>query len=111
MIKITGLDNQQTIRNVTKRNWYYPLAMVLIILFAGYLLYTGYFEKPQVNIGAYQKLCTRYVQAPPGTYSHDQMQLLVYKINYLYPTPVEKLTVPVERKLKTCALQLAARLK
>ena len=96
---------------MTKRNWYYPLAMVLIILFAGYLLYTGYFEKPRVNIAAYQKLCDRYLQASPGSYSHDQIQLLVYKINYLFPTPVEKLEVPAERQLKTCAGKLSARLK
>lgn len=85
--------------------------MVLIILFAGYLLYTGYFEKPRVDIAAYQKLCSRYLQAPAGSYSHDQMQLLVYKINYLYPASVDKLSAPAERKLKTCAQQLAARLK
>jgi len=95
---------------MTNRNWYYPAAMVLIIIFAGYLLYTAYFEKPRVDIAAYQRLCSRYLQAPAGTYTHDQMQLLVYKINYLYPHPVEKLSVPAERELKTCAQKLAKRL-
>ncbi|MEJ2452509.1 MAG: hypothetical protein P8047_17950 [Gammaproteobacteria bacterium] len=88
----------------------YPIALILIILFAGYLLYTGYFEKPQVDIPAYQKLCSRYLQAPAGTYTHDHMQLLVYKINYLFPGPVEKLTA-AERQLKHCAEQLADKLK
>lgn len=93
------------------RNWYYPVAMVLIIIFAGYVLYTAYFEKPQVDIAAYQKLCSRYLHAPVGTYTHDQMQLLVYKINYLYPGPAEKLSVSAERELKTCAQALATKLK
>ena len=96
---------------MNKANLYYPLAMVLIIIFAGYLLYTGYFEKPRVDVVAYQKLCDRYLQAPSGTYSHDQMQLLVYKINYLYPAEPGKLSVPAERKLKTCAQALATKLK
>ncbi len=94
-----------------KSNPYYPLALVLIIIGAGYMLYTGYFSKPHVDLGAYQKLCTQYLQAPAGTYSNDQMQLLVYKINYLFPETVDKMTVPAERELKTCALTLAKRVK
>jgi len=89
----------------------YPIALILIILFAGYLLYTGYFQKPQIDIVAYQTLCSRYLQAPAGKYSHDQIQLLVYKINYLFPGPAEKLTLPAERQLKNCAGQLADKLK
>ena len=85
--------------------------MVLIIVFAGSLLYSGYFEKPRVDVEAYQQLCSRYLQATAGTYTHDQMQLLVYKINYLFPAEPDKLKVPAERALKTCAQQLASRLK
>lgn len=96
---------------MNKSNLYYPVTMVFIIIFAGYLLYTGYFEKPQVDVGAYQKLCDLYLQAPAGSYSHDKMQLLVYKINYLYPASPDKLSIPAERKLKTCAQALAAKLK
>lgn len=96
---------------VKKPNYYYPVAMVLIIVFAVYLLYTGFFEKPQVDIAAYQSLCDTYRQAPAGRYSHDRMQLLVYKINYLYPASPDKLKVPAERMLKICAQKLAARLK
>lgn len=92
-------------------NLYYPVALIFIIIVAGYLLYTGFFKPPQVDLAAYQKLCTQYVQAPAGTYTHDQMQLLVYKINYLFPASVDKLTVPAERELKTCATTLAERLK
>jgi hypothetical protein len=92
-------------------NLYYPVAMILIILFGGYLVYTGYFQKPQVDMAAYQKLCRQYLEAPTGSYSRDQMQLLVYKINYLFPDAADKLTVPAERELKTCAEALAKRLK
>jgi len=94
-----------------KLNLTYPLALILIIIVAGYLLYTGAFNKPQVDLAAYQKLCTRYLQAPAGSVTHDQMQLLVYKINYLFPEPADKLTVPAQRQLKTCAQSLAERLK
>lgn len=94
-----------------KPNLYYPVAMIVIILFAGYLLYTGYFQKPQVDVAAYQQLCNRYLQASPGTYTHDQMQLLVYKINYLFPDSVDKLAVPAERELKNCAQTLSERIK
>lgn len=97
--------------SVKKPNFYYPVALLLIILFAGYLLYTGFFEKPKVDLAAYQALCDRYRQAPAGRYTHDQMQLLVYKINYLFPAAPDKLKLPAERRLKTCAQQLAARLK
>jgi len=93
-----------------KSSFYYPVALLLIILFAGYLLYTGFFEKPQVDIVAYQTLCNRYLQAPAGEFSHDQLQLLIYKINYLFPGPAEKLTLPAERQLKHCAEQLADKL-
>lgn len=85
--------------------------MVLIIIFAGYLLYTGYFEKPRVDVAAYQKLCSRYLKAPAGTYTDNQMQLLVYKINYLFPAEPGKLKLSAERTLKMCAQQLASRLK
>ena len=85
--------------------------MILIILFAGYLVYTGYFSKPQVDLAAYQKLCKQYLAAPAGSYTQDQMQLLVYKINYLFPDSVDKLAVPAERELKSCAQTLAKRLK
>jgi hypothetical protein len=96
---------------MSKRNLYYPAALIIIILFAGYLLYTGAFDKPKVDLAAYQKLCDRYLQAPSGTYTHDQMQLLVYKIDYLFPDSVDKLSVPAERKLKICAQALTERLK
>jgi len=96
---------------VTKTNLTHPAALLIIILVAGYLVYTGFFSKPKVDLAAYQALCNRYLQAPAGKYSKDQMQLLVYKINYLFPATADKLTQPAERQLKTCAKQLAAQLE
>lgn len=85
--------------------------MILIILVAGYFLYTGYLDRPKVDLAAYQDYCTKYLQASPGTYTREQMESLVYKINYLFPDSPDKLTVPAERDLKHCAEQLADRLK
>lgn len=94
-----------------KSNPYYPIALILIIIGAGYMLYTGYFSKPHVDVAAYQKICTQYLQAAPGRYSDDQLQLLVYKINYLFPDSADKLTVPAEHELKLCAIKLEDKLK
>lgn len=74
-------------------------------------MYGGYIKPQQVNLAKYQELCTRYLKAPAGTYTRDQMQLLVEKINYLFPSPAAQLSVPAEHDLKTCAVQLAAQLK
>ena len=74
-------------------------------------MYGGYVKPTQVNLAKYQELCTQYLKAPAGTYTHNQMQLLVEKINYLVPTPAKKLSVAVERDVKTCAMQLAEKLK
>jgi len=89
----------------------YPIALILIILFAGYFLYKGYLDRPQVDLAAYQRLCDQYLQASAGTYTDDQLQLLVYKINYLFPEPADKLAAPAERDLKLCAGKLSDRLK
>jgi hypothetical protein len=92
-------------------NLYYPIALILIIIFAGVVMYGGYIKPQQVNLAKYQELCTQYLKAPAGTYTQDQMQLLVEKINYLFPSPAAQLSVPAERDLKTCAVQLAEQLK
>ena len=92
-------------------NLYYPVALILIILFAGFVMYGGYVKPTQVNLAKYQELCTQYLKAPAGTYTHNQMQLLVEKINYLFPAPVKELSQPAERDLKACAIQLDERLQ
>lgn len=89
---------------------YYPVALILIILFAGYLMYGGVLKPAQVDLTKYQALCTQYLEAPPGRYQHAEMQMLVTEINYLIPAATSELTVPTERDLKACATSLAARL-
>lgn len=92
-------------------NFYYPAALLLIIVAALYFLYAGFMKPPQVDLAAYQKLCNEYLQAPPGKYTHDQKLSLVYKVNYLFPDAADKLTVPAERELKSCAEKLEQSLK
>lgn len=92
-------------------NLYYPIALIAIIIFAVVVLYTGFIKPQQVDLAKYQVLCMQYLKAPAGTYQHDQMQLLVEKINYLFPQSAKELTVPAEREVKTCAEQLGEKLK
>jgi hypothetical protein len=92
-------------------NLYYPIALIAIIIFAGVVMYTGFIKPQQVDLAKYQSLCTQYLKAPAGTYTRDQMQLLVEKVNYLFPTPAKELSVPAERDIKLCAMQLAERLQ
>lgn len=92
-------------------NLYYPVALIVIIVFAVVVMYTGFIKPQQVDLAKYQSVCMQYLQAPAGTYTHDQMQLLVDKVNYLYPVPAKELSVPAERKLKICADQLDEKLK
>jgi hypothetical protein len=89
----------------------YPIAMIVIIILAVFVMYGGFIKPQQVNLAKYQELCTQYLQAPAGAYKHDQMQLLVEKINYLFPTPAKDLSQPAERELKTCSDRLTEKLK
>lgn len=89
-------------------NLYYPVALIVIILFAGYLMYGGLLKPPQVDLAKYQELCTQYVTAPAGQHTRTEMQMLVNEINYLLPAPINELTVSAERELKSCAGKLAA---
>ena len=91
-------------------NLYYPAALILIILFAGYLMYGGFLKPPQIDYAKYQALCTQYMEAPVGRYTDAEIQMLVNEINYVIPAPLSDLTVSAERELKACAEELAARL-
>jgi len=91
-------------------NLSYPVALILIILFAAYLLYSDFLKLPQVDLAQYQAVCTQYLQAPAGKHTQAEVQMLVNEINYVIPKPAAELTVPAERELKECGRQLAARL-
>jgi hypothetical protein len=92
-------------------NLYYPIALIAIIVFAGAVMYTGFIKPQQVDLAKYQALCVQYLKAPAGRYTHDQMQLLVEKVNYLFPASAQQLSLPAEREVKTCAKQLSEKLK
>lgn len=92
-------------------NLTYPVAMILIIVVALVLMYGDFIKPQQVDLAKYQELCTQYLKAAPGTYKPEQMQLLVDKINYLLPTDAKDLKVPEEQAVKSCAQQLATKLK
>lgn len=91
-------------------NLYYPAALILIILIAGYLLYASFFQPRTIDYAKYLAVCTQYRDAPAGRYTHAEMQMLVNEINYALPQAVTELSVPAERELKDCARQLADRL-
>ena len=93
-----------------QNNTFYPLALLAIIGIAFYFLYSEYLSPKNVNYVKYKEVCTTYQNAPPGTYSDAEMLSLVNKVNYLLPGELSTLTVPIEREVKTCALELAKRL-
>ena len=93
-----------------QNNTFYPLAMLAIIAIAFYFLYSEYLSPKNVNFAKYKEVCTAYRSAAPGTYSDAEMLSLVNKINYLLPGELSTLSVPIERDVKTCALELAKQL-
>ena len=93
-----------------QNNTFYPLAMLAIIGIAFYFLYSEYLSPKNVNYVKYKEVCVAYQNAPPGTYTDAEMLSLVNKVNYLLPGELSTLTVPIEREVKACALDLAKRL-
>ena len=89
------------------KNIFQPLAMFVVILVAGYIMYGG-LSSGTVDYAAYQKTCDEYRTAQPGTYKKDQLQMLVYKVNYLLPDQPADIADPVQKKLKQCAVELDA---
>jgi len=93
-----------------QNNTFYPLAMLAIIGIAFYFLYSEYLSPQNIDFAKYKEVCEAYQNAPPGTYSDAQILSLVNKVKYILPGELNTLTVPVEREVKTCALELASRL-
>ena len=93
-----------------QNNVFYPVALVLIIGIAFYFLYGNYFSLSNVDYAKYQEVCNSYLQAEAGKYSRAELESLVNKVNYLLPDEPDKLTVPIQKQVKTCAAELAKRL-
>lgn len=89
---------------------YYPFALLTIIVGAIYFV-AGDLGKPDnVDLSKYMTVCKKYEAAAAGQVSRDELQMMVYQVNYLLPSPVKELTDPVEKALKVCAQNLNKRL-
>ena len=93
-----------------QNNTFYPIALILIIGIAFYFIYGEYLSPKNIDLGKYKEVCTDYQTAPPGTYSDAEIQSLVNKVNYIIPGELATLTVPIQREVKICAIELAERL-
>ena len=92
-------------------NTFLPIALLLVIAIALYFLYGDYLSPKKVDLGQYKELCLRYQNAPAGTHTQDEIQMLVNEINYLLPAELNELNLPLEREVKSCALQLSKQLE
>ena len=91
------------------KNNYYPIAFLVLIAIAGFIMYSGVFT-PKIDLEKYKEVCHKYQTAVAGTYTNNEIQGLVNKINYLFPESVADLNEPLEKEIKTCANELARRL-
>ena len=89
---------------------HYPTAFLLVIALALYFMYGDMFSLKNVNFQAYKDACVKIQSAKAGTYSNDEMQSLVNKINYLLPGAVTEIQEPLKKEIKTCANELSKRL-
>jgi hypothetical protein len=89
---------------------HYPTAFLVVIAVALYFMYGDQFSLKNVDFAAYQEVCHKYQSARAGTYSKDEMQSLVNKVNYLLPGTVAEIQEPLKKDIKTCANELATRL-
>lgn len=86
---------------------HYPTAFLLVIVLALYFMYGDMFSLKNVNFQAYKDACVKMQAAKAGTYSNDEIQSLVNKVNYLLPGNVEEIHEPLKKEIKTCANELS----
>ncbi len=89
---------------------HYPTAFVLVIVVALYFMYGDQFSLKNVDFEAYKEVCLKYQMAKPGTYTNEEMQSLVNKVNYLLPGTVDEIKEPLKKEIKTCANELSKRI-
>lgn len=89
---------------------HYPTAFLFVIALALYFMYGDMFSLKNVDFQAYKEACLKYQSAKAGTYSKDEMQSLVNKVNYLFPGSVTDIEEPLKKEIKTCANALSKRL-
>lgn len=93
-----------------QNNTFYPLALLVIAGIGLYFMFGNYFSVENVDYAKYKEVCANYLQAEKGKYSDAEMQSLVNKVNYLLPGELDTITVPIEKEVKSCALELSRRL-
>jgi len=59
---------------------------------------------------AYKEACSKYQAAKAGTYSNDELQSMVNKVNYLLPGDIAGIKEPLKKEIKACANELSKRL-
>ena len=89
---------------------HYPTAFLLVIAVALYFMYGDMFSLKNVDFEAYKEVCLKYQTAKSGTYSKNEMQSLVNKINYLLPETVDEIKDPLKKEIKICANELSKRI-
>lgn len=89
---------------------HYPTAFLVVIAVALYFMYGDEFSLKNVDFNAYKETCEEYQNAKAGTFSDEQVQSLVNKVNYLLPGTVEEIKEVDKREIKACANELAKRL-
>ena len=89
---------------------HYPTAFLLVIAVALYFMYGDQFSLKNVDFEAYKEVCLKYQMAKPGTYTNEEMQSLVNKVNYLLPGTVDEIKEPLKKEIKNCANELSKQL-
>jgi len=92
-------------------NKIYPLALILIIGAALYILYGDTLLPKQADLSQYRDVCLQYRNAPKGTYTDAELKMMVAEVNYLVPSGIDELVDPTEKELRGCADVLNSRLK
>lgn len=90
-------------------NLFLPAVFLLVIFAAIYFMYGDAFSTRQVDLGGYLELCEKYRVAAAGTYSADEINMLVAEVNYLVPDELPEITDQQQRALKSCVNELVAR--
>lgn len=87
-------------------NKHYPTAFLLVIALALYFMYGDMFSLKNINFPEYRDACVKMRSAKAGTYSKDEIQSLVNKVNYLLPGDVADIKDPLRKEIKNCADEL-----
>ena len=73
-------------------------------------MYGSPFSARNVNYTAYQDMCNKYLVAEAGTYTNDEMQMLVSEINYLLSENLIEANTDASNRLKMCSDKLSDKL-